>query len=413
MHERRTGYVIDRGWREAVSSLHNRDFRFFWLSSIFSFTGMQTGMVVRSWLVYDLTDSSTYLGLVSATSALPMIIFALPGGIIADRVAKRNLLIITQLATFAVAFALAVLIAGGWIDVWQIFVATFLAGAFFSLNVPGRMAMVAELVKPDQLMNAIAVNSAGSNATRMLAPAAAGLLVGAIGIGSTYFVYAFCYLLVVVTLLAIPNTANARIGKTTMYQDALEGLGYMRNNRVLMALLVFAVVPALFAMPYQMLMPVFARDVLKVGAAGLGMLLGIVGLGAVIGSAFVALLGGFKHRGLLSLLAGTAFGSTLILFGLSRDFYLSLAILILLGTASAVFNAINNTMILSIVPDELKGRVMGVFMASWGLMPLGTLPAGVLADIIGAPLTIVFAGSLTTLISLGGLLFVPSVRRLK
>ena len=402
------------GLRGVFSSLQNRNFRVFWIGMLFSFIGLQMGQVAQQWLVYELTGSSTYLGVVGAATGLPMLGFSLLGGVVADRVVKRNLLIITQGSIGLLAFLIAILLVMDLLRPWHVLAVAFLSGIIFSFNAPGRQSMIPELVPPGQLMNAIALNSAGMNFTRIIAPTIAGILIGVIGLAGTYYVYASQYVIAVALLFLLPASMSSRSKMGTMQEDAVEGMRYVIDNKVVLGLLILGAVPIIFALPYQTLLPVFVKDVLRAGPETLGLMLGAVGFGAIAGSFGVAFLGNsFRHKGLLMLGAALAFGLAVVLFSQSRSIPVSLATLVLLGAGSMTFMAVNQTIIQMMVPEEVRGRVMGLYIMSWGLMPLGSLPAGVLADVIGAPAIVAIGGGITVVVALGALLFAPALRRLE
>lgn len=400
------------GWARMFSSLQDRNFRVFWIGMIFSFTGMQIGQVARQWLVYDLTGSSTYLGIIGAITALPMLVFSLVGGVVADRSVKRNLLILTQIATGLLAFLLAFLIMVEWIQVWHVMAAALLTGFIFSFNAPGRQALVSELVEPDQLMNAISLNSAGMNLTRIVAPVCAGMLVAAVGLAWTFYLYAAQYLLAVGMLLLLPAGLVVRERQATMREDVAEGLSYVMGNKDILVLMVSTTIPIIFAMPYNLLMPVFAKDILHTEADGFGLMMGATGVGALLGSLLVAYLGDFRHKGLLMLYAGILFGLSLVVFALTRNFALALVVLAVVGAAGTIYMSTNNVLVQMLVPDEVRGRIMGIYMLTWGLSPLGSLPSGILGDIIGVPAVIAIGGVVTALSVLATMAWFPSVRRL-
>jgi len=427
------------GWARTFSSLRLRDFRIYWIGMLFSFVGMQMGMLARQWLVYDLTGSTTALGIVGAVSGIPMLLLAIPGGVIADRVSKRNVLILVQSLTGILAFAVGFLIVTGLIQVWHVIAVALIAGATMTFNMPARQALVAELVGTDNLMNAIALNSAGMNFTRIIAPTVAGILVAAIGLAGTYFVYSGSYVFVVLFLIMLP-AVNAgfeswRRERGSMWGDGLEGLRYLRSNRLVMSLMILATVPAIFAMPYMMLLPVYAKDILHVGPQGLGIMMSASGVGALLGALVVASMGDIQAKGKIMIAAALGFGTMITLFALapylstwvgkgevtqglglvpmSFVFLVSLGFLALLGIASNAYMAMNNTVVMMSIPDELRGRVMGVYMMTWGFMPLGVLPIGILGDVVGVPIVLATGGAIMAIVSLVIWLAVPELRRLK
>jgi predicted MFS family arabinose efflux permease len=282
-----------------------------------------------------------------------------------------------------------------------------------TFNMPAIQALISELVGPRYLMNAIALSSAGMNLTRIAAPTLAGVLIAAIGMGNTYFVYAATYVVVVMFLWMLPRGVEFNGQRQSPLRDAIEGVQYLRDNKIILVLMILATVPAIFAMPYMMMLPVYARDILAIGPEGMGIMMGATGIGALIGSLVVASLGDFEHKGRLLIASAVGFGLAIVLFANSTNVPLSLFLLGLLGMASTSYMAMNQTIVQSRINDEIRGRVMGIYMMSWGLMPLGTLPAGFLGDIIGVPMTLTLGG----LIMAGSALFigaiVPELRRLK
>jgi len=401
------------GWLRTFESLKVRDFRILWVGMLFSFIGMQMGMIARQWLVYDLTGSTTALGVVGAFSAIPMLLLSIPGGVVADRVRKKNLLLAAQTITGVLAFTIGFLIITGHIQLWHIVAVSIISGGVMTFNMPARQALISELVGPRYLMNAIALNSAGMNLTRIAAPVAAGLLIAGVGMANTYFVYAATYVIVVAFLFMLPNGVQLDGPRQSPIRDALDGIMYLRDNKIILSLMVLATVPAIFAMPYQMMLPVYAKDILKIGPQGMGLMMGATGIGALVGSLIVASMGDFQHKGRVLLGAAVGFGLMIALFANSTFVPVSLVLLALLGMASTAYMAMNQTLVQTRISDEIRGRVMGIYMMSWGLMPLGTLPAGFLGDVIGVPMTLTLGGLIMVGCALLISFLVPELRRLK
>jgi len=370
-------------------------------------------IVANGWLVYQLTDSAFALGMVSAAVGLPLLLFSLLGGAVTDRAAKRNLIILSQSANGAVTLTIAVLVGTGYIQFWHLIVAAVVMGTGFIFIAPGRMALISELVKPRELLNAIALNASGTNMTRVVAPALAGALLAVIGTAGVFYVVVVFYAVSVLFMLQIPRgVAPAARPGMSLWGGMVEGLQYLRHSPVMMLLLMMAFVPIVFGMPYQNLMPVYAVDVLGVGETGLGLLMSMTGAGALVGSLGVASLGDFKRKGLLLILVGLAFGVSLAIFGASRIYLLSLVILVVVGLANAAYMTLNNTMVQSSAPLEVRGRVMAIFMVTFALSPLGTLPIGYVAEVVG-PTFAISGGAVLVLIFIVAVgIFSPAVRRL-
>lgn len=402
-----------RGWSTAFSSLENRRYRWYWLSSTASFAAMQMQVVVRGWLVYDLTDSALALGLVSAGVGAPILLFSLLGGAIVDRVDKRNLLIVTQTLTGIIALVIAVLLSTGAIALWHLIATSIVSGFILAFNLPGRQAIIPQLVEQRQIMNAVALGSGAMNLNRVVAPALGGVLVGVVGIGGVYYLMVACYVVSAALLFMIPPLGVPdRDSNATLRSDIGEGFRYVRRNSILLALLSMALVPIAFGMPYQMLMPIFAVDVFGVGASGLGYLMAAVGVGALVGSIFVASLGDFKHKGIILLVASMLFGVFLILFANSGYFYLSLFFLLGVGAANSSLMAVNNTLLQINVEDRMRGRVMSMYMTTIGLFPLAVLPASAIAESVGAPFAVTAGGVIIVLFILAMVLLRPTLRKL-
>jgi len=408
-----------RGLRvpRTFAALRNRDYRLLWLGTLGSFTAMQMQQVARGYLAFELSGSAAVLGVVGLSFGLPQLIFSLFGGVLADRVKKRNLLLVTQVATGLVALATAILVATGLITIWQLIVLGVAQGTIFSFNMPTRQAFLADLVGPPEMMNAVALNNAGMNVTRIFGPALAGLLISVpfVGLSNVFFFMAACYLLPVLTLLQIrPRYAAGERTKAPMLQEFTGGLRYIFRHEVLGMLLLLGLVPIILGFPYQMLLPVFASDeVLNVGARGLGMMSAFTGVGALAGALVVATATGMRRRGRLQLAAGAAFGVSLFAFGMSPSFTLALLTLAAVGFSGSVYQSLNSTLIMTSSEPAYYGRVMSVNMMGFSLMPIAALPMGIIADRLGAPHTVAICGLAVTLFVIGVATFVRSYRQIE
>jgi MFS family permease len=407
--------ALVRGWGATFSSLESPNYRWFWLSSTASFAAMQMQMVVRGWLVYELTESALALGVVSAAAGAFIILFSLYGGAIADRVDKRNLLLVTQAAAGVATLIVAVLITMGAIEFWHLVIASIVNGLILAFRLPVRQAIIPELVEQRQVMNAVALSSGALNLNRIVAPALGGVLVGVIGIDGVYYLMVACFLISALLMLGVvprDRTEEVPRPKAGVHNDIVEGVRYVRTRPVLIALLAIAIVPILFGMPYQMLMPIFAVDVLDVGVSGLGYLMAAVGIGALVGSLFVASVGDFRRKGLLLLATCGLFGAFLAAFANSHYFLLSMALLLGVGAANAGYMAVNNTLLQINVEDRMRGRVMSMYMMTIGLFPLGVLPSGAIAEVTGVALPVLVGGAIIVVFTVTMALLRPTLRRL-
>jgi MFS family permease len=364
------------------------------------FFGMNMMIILRGYLVYDITGSPSALALIMLSVALPMLIIAPIGGVIADRVDRRSLMIWAQLSVCLLNAVNTVLIMAGVIEFWHLMVLSTLSGISFSFNMPARQAVIPNLVPRELLMNAMSLGSSSMNATRIVAPALGGLLVQPIGVGGGFAVLTGMYAISVVMTFGLPKMpAEKRDVEVTFFSDFSAGFSYIRGNRLVLGLLLLGTVPMIFAMPYQTLLPVFADDVWDVGAVGFGVMQAMSGIGGLAGGLLVANMDNYPHKGRVMLGAAVVSGVFLVAFALSPFFAVALPMLIIVGLCQMVFMTVNNTVITSVIPDNVRGRVMSVLMMSFGLMPFGAVPAGIAAGIIGTP----------AVVAIGGVLLIASV----
>jgi len=398
----------------ALSSLKIPSFRWLWFGNFFSFNSMQMQMVARGWLVYAMSDSPMALGFVSAGFGLPMLVFSLFGGTIADRVRKRNIILVTQSCMACMALAITLLIQTEMIRIWHLFISSCVAGVIFSFMGPARSAFLVELVEEKDFLNAVSLQSMAMNICRIGSPALAGVLLKVIGIPGVFWIVTASYFCVVLTTLKIPPGDHmAAKADAPMLAEILAGVRFVKGNKIIVSLLIMSFVPILLVMPHQMLMPVFARTVFEAGETGLGLLMSASGVGALIGSMITATMGDYRRKGVLMLISGGGFGAFLIPFAMSASLSPAAIYLLFVGASSSIFMSLNNTLLMSNTPEDLMGRVMSIFMMTFGLMPLGTVPSGILAEIIGAPLTVAGGGVLLVLFLLVIGSWQPIIRRLE
>ena len=378
----------------AVRALRHRNFQLFFAGQLISLVGTWMQTVAQSWLVYRMTGSALLLGTVGFASQIPVFIMAPIGGIVADRRNRRRVVIGTQTASMILAGILAALTLSGRVQVWQIMVLAAGLGVVNAFDIPARQAFLIDMVGREDLLNAIALNSSMFNGARIIGPAIAGILVASIGEGWCFFANAVSYIAVIIGLLLmrIKHAANLA-SQASPLEHILEGFHFVRNAGPIRIILLLLGLVSFVGMPYAVLMPVFADQILHGGARGLGILMGATGVGALLGAASLAARVGVKGLGKLIAICSGGFGVSLIFFSFSKIFWLSTVLLVPVGLTMMVQMASSNTLIQSMTPDRLRGRVMAVYsMMFMGLAPFGAFTAGALAHHIGAPWTVALGG---------------------
>ncbi|HEV2147082.1 MAG TPA: MFS transporter, partial [Longimicrobiaceae bacterium] len=401
--------------RGALAALRHRNFRLFYFGHLLSMTGTWVQSTAQGWLVLELTDSALLLGTVTAAGALPVLLFTLYAGVVADRMDKRRIIVAAQAAAAVLALALALLTDTGRVTVAWIMVLVFLLGTANAFEIPTRQSFFVDLVGEEDLTNAIALNSTAFSATRVVGPAVAGVLLGSVGIAACFYLNSVSYLAVLAGLLAIRLPPFRRPERTASTLENLrEGFGFIRGDRVVRTLVWMIAALSVFGFPYAMLLPVFARDVLHVGAQGLGWLLAASGAGALAGGITLSVVAGRVRRGPLVLGASFAFALAVGAFAFSRAFPLSLLLLAAAGFCMILNNSSVNALLQSLVPNRLRGRVMSVYVFMFlGMTPVGSLQAGALARWVGAPAALAMGAATLAALVLLVAWKVPELRELR
>jgi MFS family permease len=378
-----------------VRAFRHRNYRLFFAGQLISLVGTWMQMVAESWLVFRLTGSSALLGLSSFVGLFPVFLLAPIGGAVADRFDRRRIILVTQSVSMVLPLVLAALTLSGRVRVWHVFVLAACLGIVNAFDMPARQAFVVDMVGRADLLNAIALNSSMVNGARILGPSVAGLTVAAVGEGWCFLINGLSYVAVIAGLLMmrVPNTARLRARRSALH-DTIEGFQFIARTAPVRALLVLLGIVSFAGMPYSVLMPVFAESILHAGPKGLGLLMGASGAGALAGTLTLASRSGVRGLGRWVLAATVALGVSLMLFSLSRTFWLSAVLLVPVGASMMVQMASSNTLIQAMVPDALRGRVMAVYaMMLVGMAPFGSLFAGLVAERIGAPNTLALGGA--------------------
>jgi MFS family permease len=400
-----------RGW---FRSLRHAEYRVFWTGNFVSNIGSWMQNVAQGWLVLQLTNSPFWLGLVGFVQQVPALIFSLPAGVMADRASRRRMLLATQTTMMVLAVALGILTQGHWISVRQIVVLAFLAGTTMALNAPTYQAAIRDLVPPEETLNAIALNSIQFNMSRVLGPSLAGFAIAGLGIAACFYLNALSYvpLLYVIARVAFP--AREPRAEASLGQELSEGFRYVRTHREILLLVVIVALVSGFGLPYLVMMPAFARDVLQVGARGLGYLVTAAGAGALLGGFQLARHRAHQRRGPWVLGAALVFFAAIVLFCFSRTPVISALLLAVVGGAMVVSVATANSLVQTLVPNAIRGRVLSMHtMAYLGFTPLGSLLVGALAARWSTPLALAASSGFALVLTAGIALASPSVRRLQ
>jgi MFS family permease len=389
-------------------ALSHRNFRIFWMGAFLSNVGtwMQAG--AQAWLVLQLTNSAFWLGLDAFMATAPAFALTLLGGVFADMVDRRRLLIFTQVLAGLAALGLATVIWTQVVDRWIVLGFSFVTGCCMALASPSYLALTYDLVGREDLANAIALNSTQFQLSRVLGPALFGFGYKWFGLAGCFLVNGLSFIAVVVSLRMVrikkrstTPSHSVRDGRV-VWRDLIEGFRYVRNRPRVFSLLLLSAVNSLFGAPYFALVPIYARDVFHLGESGLAWMMSIAGAGALMGALLVAYLGDFKRKGWLVLGGGFAFGMCVTLFALSTNLTLSLIFLFGLGFAIVVSVATTNTLLQKLVTDQMRGRVMSMFILSFmGTMPIGNIIAGSASGHFGAPHTLAVGGLIVTIFVAG------------
>src|SRR5829696_3220807 len=412
---RRPSTARRRGMFRALS---HRNFRLFWIGAFLSNVGTWMQAVAQGWLVLQLTNSPFWLGLDAFMATAPGFVLTLLGGVFADRIDRRRLLLYTQVVAGLAALGLAALVATSVVNRWMVLGFSFVTGCCMSLASPSYMALTYDLVGREDLANAIAMNSTQFQLSRVVGPALAGVAFRLFGLAGCFFANGLSFIAVVAALgmVRTPQQANAslRSGKRrAILRDLMEGLRYVRNRPRVSSLLLLSAVNSLFGAPYFSLVPIYARDIFHLGETGLALMMGTAGAGAFLGALLVAYLGDFRRKGWFVLGGAIAFGLCIMGFALSSRLQLSLLSLFGLGFALVVSLSTSNTLLQKLVIDQMRGRVMSMFLLSFiGTIPIGNILAGTASHHFGPQSTLAFGGFVVTIVGIGVLIFNRRLREL-
>jgi MFS family permease len=397
---------------QAFRALRHRNYQLFFGGQLISLTGTWMQSVAQSWLVYRLSGSPVLLGFVGFAGQIPVFLLAPLGGAVADARERHSIIVGTQTVSMLLACALAVLTLAGHVQVWHVFATAALVGVVNAFDIPARQAFIADMVGRDDLVNAIALNSSMFNGARIVGPAIAGALVASIGEGWCFFLNAVSYVAVIAGLLWMRLEPRRRhVSRGSAAANIVEGFRHVARTPPIRAVLLLLGLVSLAGMPYAVLMPVFADRILHGGARALGLLMGASGVGALTAAGLLATRDGVRGLGRWVALASAGFGISLLLFAWSTTMWLSALALVPVGFCMMLQMASSNTLIQSMAPDALRGRVMAIYsMMFMGMAPVGALLAGSLADRLGAPLIVGVGGTLAILGAITFSFWLPALR---
>ena len=383
-----------------------------------SVSGFQMFRAAQAWFVYELTGSPLFLGYAAAASAAPGIVFNLFGGVFADKLDKRLLVMATQAANAGLILLLGIMTLLDVVEVWHVLVIVFLSGSVEAFDTPARQAIYPHLIDRRAMMSAVALNSSVWSGNRIVAPAIAGFIIALTNMETSFFVAAFCFAVMAVVMVFLKVPAIPQGGRGNPIQDMFEGLSFIGRNSIFSFLIGMTFFNSFFGMAYVFLMPMFAQDSLGLGAGEYGTLLSAGGIGSLLVTLWLGSRRDTRYKGLLIIGGAVLFGISLIVFGVTSryigSFELALAILFLMGAVTSTYMISIQSSLQMMVPDRMRGRVMGFYGMTWSIMPLGGLQAGALANIafIGAPFAVVIGGLAVAAFAVGPALLNGKVRNL-
>ena len=385
---------LPRGPRlTTFDSLSNRNFLFLWVGMLFLMAGTQMQMLAQSYLVYDITGSASVLGIINLGIAVPMLTIPLFGGVVADRFEKKTIIQVAQLVAGCLSLVIGLAIDFEVIAWQHLLISSMVTGGLWAFMMPARQAIIPQLVGPEKLTNAMALNAAGISATTMAAPALAGGIYALVGPWNVFYLIGALTLAAVVLTSFLPKTGSAGTtsGKTDVLRDIADGISHVWQRRILLVLLLMGLAATMLAMPFRFILPVFVVDIYRQGPDSMGLLVGLMGMGSMFGSLYVASMGQ-RYRGMGLIIATIMSGVGLVLIAAIPVYNIAAVIMILLGIGDSGRQALNQTLIIEKASPEYRGRIMSLFMLNYGLMPLSITPAGFLTDYLGGQTVIGFMG---------------------
>lgn len=361
----------------------------------------------------EITGSPFWVGLVNAAWTAPILVFSMAGGLLADKFSRRKILMASELANLVLYLALAVLVWAQLADRWLLIFFSLATGVAFALTMPARQAIIPDLVERRDLVNAIALTTTVFSTAMIIGPAIAGFIIAAWGTAASFFVIAAVAVPIVILLQKMRAKEGMGLSRgVSILRNFQEGLTYVRKSAIITLLMLIGAVITVFSAPYQAMLPVLAKESLKMGAEGLGLLTGAAGIGSLVGAFLFAILGETRPKGQLMVISGAGFGLFIALTALSPWLIPSMLLIGVAGLSSQVFFTSNFTLVQTSVTDELRGRVLSIRMIIFGLQPVGQIMEGIIAELTNAPLAVSLGGGISLALVLLLALQAPQLRRM-
>ena len=409
-------YFMDKARRAVPPALRYPAYRAYWFGTLASVSGFQMLTFSLLWVTYELTNSPLFLGYVGLVNALPSIALNLFGGVFADMFDKRRLIVACQLVTALLIFILAVMTMFDVLHIYYLLLIAFLAGAVNAFDQPARQALYPHLIDRSAIMSAVSLNSAIWQGTRIVAPAIAGGIIAYLGTSISFFISGAGFVTMALVTVALKIPEIPRGGSGNPARDMLDGMKFIMSNSAFSFLIGMTFFNSFFGMAYIFMMPIFSVDILKVGADGQGVLMGVSGAGALATTMILGSFGNFRQKGLMLIGGATAFGLALMLFGLTAQAYPSYYLVMVIMVFIGIFNSIYMISIMSslqmMVPNNMRGRVMGFYGMTWSIMPLGGMQGNWIANYLGAPIAVMIGGIAVAGFAVGPALLNKQVRNI-
>lgn len=394
-------------------SLKNRDYRWLWFGRLASSATFEMGSVAQGWLVYQLTGSAMMLSLVGAGWSFSTLFFSLYGGVLCDRLEKRDIIFWTRVGMGLNTLVIGLLVGTGVVQVWHLAASSLLTGVCFAFLMPAQQAILSDLVDRPTLLNAVSLDAIGMGLMGIFGASLAGVLIERVGVQAVFYLNAGLYGMALLTLTGVRRTGRNSVSRGSVWVDLRDGVTYLWKTPALTSLLVLALARALFGMSYRTFMPKYASENLGMGATGLGILMAAPGLGGLMSALTMASLGDFRGKGRLLLRGGLVLGVALIAFVSLRWLPLVMLFLTIVGATNNLCMVTNNALLQTNAVTQYRGRVMSIYMMTWGLTPFGSLPAGALADQFGVPTVVIGQGILVLVMFAGLWAARPEVNKLE